>query len=360
MRDAEGLVQVEVQDVHAQVAGAGGAEHGVHVGPVHVDQAADRVHRVGNLQDALLEQPERVGVGDHQPRDLVVQRLLQRAEVEVATRAGRHRARAVADHGDGGGVGAVGGVGHQHRGALAAGGLMPGADDQRPGQFAVGARGGLQRHRRQPGDLAQPLLQFAEQIQHAGHGGLILVGVDQGQARQIGDAVVDLGVVLHGARAERVEALVDGEVAPRGVGEVAHYLRLRQLRQRQRVAQQRGRERRGARHVEGRKLHPPTTGDRLLEQQRLVRQQPGPGRRGNRVHPRFVSPGRSGPVPVFRLSALRRAVTPPPPPGRPPAARCRRASSARSPSTASSRPARGRSVPDPGRRRSRVLPRATD
>ena len=49
MRAAEGLVRIVVLHVGAEVAGAGDAEDGVHVGAVEVDEAALRVDRVGDL-----------------------------------------------------------------------------------------------------------------------------------------------------------------------------------------------------------------------------------------------------------------------------------------------------------------------
>src|SRR6202043_3330628 len=55
VRDAEGLVQVEMADVGADVAGAAEADHGVHVGAVHVDLPAMPVHDLAQLADALLE-----------------------------------------------------------------------------------------------------------------------------------------------------------------------------------------------------------------------------------------------------------------------------------------------------------------
>ncbi len=61
----KGLVQVEVQHVHAQGPHVDDAHHGVHVGPVAVDQPALGVHDGGDLADVLLEQPQGVGVGDH-------------------------------------------------------------------------------------------------------------------------------------------------------------------------------------------------------------------------------------------------------------------------------------------------------
>ena len=40
MRNAECLVQVQVADIAAQIAGAGKAHHRVHVGPVDIDLPA--------------------------------------------------------------------------------------------------------------------------------------------------------------------------------------------------------------------------------------------------------------------------------------------------------------------------------
>ena len=51
VRDAEGLVQVEVADVGAELARRGEADQRVHVGAVHVDLAAVRVH---DLADSLI------------------------------------------------------------------------------------------------------------------------------------------------------------------------------------------------------------------------------------------------------------------------------------------------------------------
>ena len=58
--------------------------------------------------------------------------------------------------------------------------------------------------------------------------------VDVGQPGQGGDGVAHLGVVLHGARAERVGAEVDGELAVAEPGEVADEVALGDLGQRRR------------------------------------------------------------------------------------------------------------------------------
>ena len=66
-------------------------------------------------------------------------------------------------------------------------------------------------------------------------------GCSARETGQPGGVLVDLGVVLHGAGAERVEAAVDAVVEVAEVGEVAHDLKLADFRQVEVVAQQIGR-----------------------------------------------------------------------------------------------------------------------
>ena len=73
VRRGERLVQVEVHDVDAHLARLGHPEDGVEVRAVAVDQPARLVHQPRDLQEVLLEQPERVGVGEHEPGNPVVQ-----------------------------------------------------------------------------------------------------------------------------------------------------------------------------------------------------------------------------------------------------------------------------------------------
>ena len=70
VRRGEGLVQVEVHDVHAEIAGARLADERVHVGAVHVEERALGVEDVGDLVDLALEDAERVRVGEHQRGDV--------------------------------------------------------------------------------------------------------------------------------------------------------------------------------------------------------------------------------------------------------------------------------------------------
>ena len=115
--DAEGLVQVEVADVGADVAGAAEADLRVHVGAVHVDLAAVLVDDLADFLDGFLEDAVGGGVGDHQRGE-----VLARARRPWRLRSARSMLPlVVAGDGDdleagddgAGGVGAVGGVGDQ-------------------------------------------------------------------------------------------------------------------------------------------------------------------------------------------------------------------------------------------------------
>jgi hypothetical protein len=81
---AEGLVQVEVHHVDPDVARTHDPEQGVHIGAVAVHQPAAAVDDLDDLLDLLLEQAQRVGVGDHHADDLVADAAAQRVEIDVA------------------------------------------------------------------------------------------------------------------------------------------------------------------------------------------------------------------------------------------------------------------------------------
>ena len=69
VRDAERLVQVEVRDVGAELAGLGKADQRVEVGAVDVHLAAGFVHDLADLADRPLEHAVCRRVGDHQRRE---------------------------------------------------------------------------------------------------------------------------------------------------------------------------------------------------------------------------------------------------------------------------------------------------
>jgi hypothetical protein len=73
VRGREGLVQIEMADVEAEISGSREAEDRVEVGPVHVDLHALGVAHLRDLVDARLEQAERVGLRDHERGHVLVE-----------------------------------------------------------------------------------------------------------------------------------------------------------------------------------------------------------------------------------------------------------------------------------------------
>jgi len=107
------------------------------------------------------------------------------------------------------------------------------------GQFAMRSGRGLEAHVRQAADLRERALEQPHHLERSLRPGGGLHRVQAGMSRDRRDTLVELRVVLHRARPERVEARVQVEVAPRDAVVVAHDLRLAHLRQgRGRAAQQ--------------------------------------------------------------------------------------------------------------------------
>ncbi len=203
----ERLVDVEVHDVEAGLAGLEPAEDGVEVRAVHVGQRAGPVDGVEQLADARLEEPERRWIRDHHGGGPWTEGGPEGVDVDAAIAGRRDRDRPEARHRRGGGVRPVAAVGHEH---LVAERVAPlpvvGPDHQDAGQLALGPGRGLERHGAHPGDLGQRRLELPEQLERALGD---LVGRERMERREPGQAgrpFVELGVELHRARAERVEA----------------------------------------------------------------------------------------------------------------------------------------------------------
>ncbi|MNE25659.1 hypothetical protein D3C80_1189940 [compost metagenome] len=76
MRNAEGLVQVQVRHVATELPWRAQADHGIHVRAVDVHLPARGMNNVANLADPAFEHPVGRGVGNHQRSQLVA--VLQR------------------------------------------------------------------------------------------------------------------------------------------------------------------------------------------------------------------------------------------------------------------------------------------
>ena len=109
MGGRESLVQIEMHGVDAKIAGPDLADDGVEIGPVAIEVGADFVHRTGDLQDLVLEQPAGAGIGQHDAGDIFAELALHRREVDPAAGIGGDGVDLVAAGGGGRRVGAMGG-----------------------------------------------------------------------------------------------------------------------------------------------------------------------------------------------------------------------------------------------------------
>ncbi|CAH0038163.1 unnamed protein product [Clonostachys rhizophaga] len=230
--DAEGLVEVEVADVGADVAGAAEADLGVHVGAVHVDLAAVLVDDAADLLDLGLEDAKGAGVRDHDGGDVLGVLLalgLEVGDVEVARLGVALDGDDLhADHGGAGGVGAVGGDGDEANVSVRlAAALMVGFDGAETGEFTLGAGIGLQADLVEAGDGRQVLLEGGK------HGLVARSLLDRGEGVDVGESGVGDGkhfgggVELHCAGAERDHGVDEGEILVTKVVDISQKLGLR-------------------------------------------------------------------------------------------------------------------------------------
>ncbi len=243
-----------------------------------------------------------------------------------------------ARHRDGRGVGAVGGVGREHLVAGLAAVLVVGAGRAaRPASSPWEPAEGCSETWGRPGDLGERLLEVPHQLQRPLRALGVLERVQPRVAGQRRDALVQPGVVLHRARAQRIEAGVEVEVA---LGEA----RRSGARSRARRSRAARRARRGARRLR----------QQLLEVDARARPGRGTGTPAARGRPsrRSSARARSTADAGSAVSRHRRSsgslerrperadvvlIRPPPPcarrrpprPGPQPVGRCRRGSAAR-------------------------------
>src|SRR5262249_6315371 len=104
------------------------------------------------------------------------------------------------------------------------------AHEEQAGELALAAGGGLQADRCKAGYLEEDLLEVPLELEGALDGVFAGERVEVAETWEADEPLVDTRVVLHRARAERVETGVDPEVARRELCEVAHDLRLGKLR----------------------------------------------------------------------------------------------------------------------------------
>ena len=231
VRAGEGLVRVVVHEVDPHVAGPDDAQDGVHVGAVEIEQGTAVVDQPGDLANLGVEEAGRIGVGDHEHGRLIAELGFEVVEIDQATAVTLDRDRFEAGQMCGGRVGAVGTVGNQNLGAPLAPFSEIGRGDEERRQLPLCAGRRLQADRVQSGDLGQNSLQLEQNREQSLERCLVLVRVLRAEARERGQPLVPLGVVLHRARAKRIEVGVDRHVERRQIRVMADDVELPQLGQ---------------------------------------------------------------------------------------------------------------------------------
>ena len=225
VRCREGLVQVDVHDVEAHVAGAATAQQRVEVGSVVVEQTSATVYQLGNLGNLFLEDAQCVGVGHHDTGNRVVEQRFELGHVDGSFGGRGHLDNLQATHGRTGRVGAVGTVGYDDLGTFQVAPFdVVLTHEHQSGQLAVSTGKGVEREFGQTRNLGQCLGQLVVEPQGTLYRLFALPRVQRGEGRHRSHLFVYLGVVLHGAGAQRIEAGLDTEVLVRYVGIVAHYV----------------------------------------------------------------------------------------------------------------------------------------
>src|SRR5664279_5265691 len=82
MRNAEGLVQIEMADIGAVIAGPRKPDLRVQIGAVEIDLSAMAMHDLADFLDVLLEHAVGRGIGDHDGGEVL--RMFLRLGAEIA------------------------------------------------------------------------------------------------------------------------------------------------------------------------------------------------------------------------------------------------------------------------------------
>mmetsp|Transcript_28308 Transcript_28308/g.91616 ORF Transcript_28308/g.91616 Transcript_28308/m.91616 type:complete len:458 (+) Transcript_28308:216-1589(+) len=230
VRNAEGLVQVQVADVSSDVTRRAEANLRIHVGAVHVDQAAGVVDHLADLYNGVLKHSVGGGVGDHEGSEVGLVQLnllLEVVHVRVAHVVALDGNDVHAAHGSGGGVGSVSSTGDEADVAVGvAMVLVVLTDRHQPCVLASSSSVGLLGDGIEAGNVHEPLVELVQKLVVSldlidGHEGMDRVDLGPGHGDHLRG-----GVELHGAGAKRDHRGVEAKILGLQVEHVAHELRL--------------------------------------------------------------------------------------------------------------------------------------
>ena len=231
VRDAEGLVQVEVRHVAAEPARPAEADHRVHVGAVDVHLSAVAVDDVADLAHRFLEHAVRRRIGDHrcgEARSMLPGLAPEIREIDVAVLVAFHHDDLHAGHLRARRVRAVRRARDQAHVAFAlAAARVIGADREQPGVLALRARVRLQRDGVVAGACGQHLRSSSPSSSRVAFD-LLRRGerVDPAELGPRDGNHLRRRIELHRAGAERDHRAVEREILVRERAQVAQHLGL--------------------------------------------------------------------------------------------------------------------------------------
>ena len=182
----------------------------------------------------LLVESEGVRIGHHHGRYGIVEFCLEVFHVDCSVLKTLHLDHLKSANGSRSGVGAVGRVGDNHLGALlVAAASVVCSNDHESCQLSMSACEGVERELTHARQFAQHALKTVVHLQRSLACLCRLKRMERHILAHSGYFLVDDGVVLHRARAERIEPVVHSEVVAAEVGVVANngqFVALRHLR----------------------------------------------------------------------------------------------------------------------------------
>ena len=232
VRRGESLVKIEVHDVKAHVSWAYNAHQGVHVGAVIVQKAAAAVHKGCNLLDLGLKQAQGIGICHHNAGDIRAKKGFQSLHVNASVLKGLHLHHLQATHCGRCRVGSVGAVRDDDLGAgKVSSHHMVLTHYHKAGEFTVCSGAGVEGKGVHAGYGGKGLVHLLVHLEGAFGKAGVHEGMKPRKALKGRDFLVDLGIVLHGTGAKRIEAGVNAEVHLGEVGVVTDNVRFTYLRQ---------------------------------------------------------------------------------------------------------------------------------
>ncbi len=186
------------------------------------------MYGLGDPDDLTLKQPAGVGVGQHDRSDIGRERGIDRLGADVSVFASRNGAHRKADEGRRRGIRAVGGSGDEHDAARL--GLSARLESRLDRHHAakLSVRAGFGRHGdgAHSGHRHQGVGKRLDDSQRALRGRDGLKRMDVRKSRQPSHFLIEARIVLHRARAKRIDSGINRIVVAREANIMAHRLGL--------------------------------------------------------------------------------------------------------------------------------------